>query len=162
MSEPKLSKRVQVSVPLQSVADLDEQIRELQRQRSELMMQVPSRAETYRAYKEQLVQLQSVLRRYDVTLPESRLTMQAGWRALVPELHGHIDGCPTLVGKLICTNGVMAIMILPLNKWADVHIRHFIPVDNQDLEQLHGITKSRSHKPVKTQEELVKYLLDIG
>lgn len=151
------------TIRLESVAELDAEIRRLQERRSELMRQVPSKAETQRAYKEQLVQLGAVLRRYDVPLHRSRLTMQAGWRALVPELYGSIEGLPTMQGKLICTNGVVAIMILddPRKRWAEVHIKFFIPVDNQDLEQLKSVRRSRSEKPLMTQQELVKACLDI-
>lgn len=145
-----------------NLCEVESEIQRLQALRHDFIAtQLPSKAETQRAYKEQLIQLGAVLRRYDITLPETRLTMQANWRCLVPELYGSIVGLPTCTGKLICTNGVLAIMVRQDHTWGDVHIQHFEPVSQQDLSQLHELTRQRKHKPQPTAEELILQLVNI-
>lgn len=75
----------------------------------------------------------AVLEHYKLTLPKTWLKKGAP-PIKVPQnqVYGEIMGLPTLRGRIVLTNGVMAFMIREDGKWHYVHWNNFIP-DRHDM-----------------------------
>ena len=75
----------------------------------------------------------TVLAHYHLTMPKSWLKHGAP-PAKVPQnqIYGEIQGIPSLRGRIVLTNGIMAFLIREDGKWHYVHWNHFIP-DNMEM-----------------------------
>lgn len=82
----------------------------------------------------------TVLAHYNLTMPKSWLKHGAP-PPKVPQnqIYGEIQGIPSLRGRIVLTNGIMAFMVREDGKWNYVHWNHFVPDDveliDQDLPQ---------------------------
>lgn len=75
----------------------------------------------------------AVLGYYKLTLPKSWMKKGAPPVRVPPTpLWGAIEGLPTMRGKIVLTNGIMAFMVREDGKWDHVNWDHFIP-DSPDL-----------------------------
>lgn len=70
----------------------------------------------------------TVLAHHNLTMPKSWLKHGAP-PAKVPQnqIYGEISGIPSLRGRIVLTNGIMAFMVREDGGWAYVHWNHFIP-----------------------------------
>ena len=75
----------------------------------------------------------TVLAHYHLTMPKSWLKHGAP-PAKVPQnqIYGEIQGIPSLRGRIVLTNGIMAFLIREDGRWNYVHWNHFIP-DNIEM-----------------------------
>lgn len=75
----------------------------------------------------------AVLAHYKLTLPKTWLKHGAP-PPKVPQnqIYGEIQGIPSLRGRIVLTNGIMAFMVREDGKWNYVHWNHFVP-DNMDM-----------------------------
>lgn len=75
----------------------------------------------------------AVLAQYHLTLPKTWLKHGAP-PPKVPQnqIYGEIQGIPSLRGRIVLTNGIMAFMVREDGKWNYVHWNHFIP-DNVEM-----------------------------
>jgi hypothetical protein len=75
----------------------------------------------------------AVLEHYKLTMPKSWLRKGAP-PPKVPQnqVYGEIQGLPSLRGRIVLTNGIMAFMVREDGKWNYVHWNHFIP-DRHDM-----------------------------
>lgn len=90
------------------------------------------------------------LGKYKVTLPANYAKWKTTWRALQPEPIGQISGLPGLRGKLIATDGVKAILVLPNGHWAYVHVLEFLPDEGSERPGYTGKPrKERAEKSSK-------------
>lgn len=82
----------------------------------------------------------TVLAHYNLTMPKSWLKHGAP-PPKVPQnqIYGEIQGIPSLRGRIVLTNGIMAFIVREDGKWNYVHWNHFVPDDveliDQDLPQ---------------------------
>lgn len=75
----------------------------------------------------------TVLAHHNLTMPKSWLKHGAP-PPKVPQnqIYGEISGIPSLRGRVVLTNGIMAFMVREDGKWHYVHWNHFIP-DNVEM-----------------------------
>lgn len=75
----------------------------------------------------------AVLAHYKLTLPKTWLKHGAP-PPKVPQnqIYGEIHGIPSLRGRIVLTNGIMAFLIREDGRWNYVHWNHFIP-DNAEM-----------------------------
>lgn len=95
----------------------------------------------------------TVLAHYHLTLPKSWQKKGAP-PAKVPQhqLSGEIQGIPSLRGRIVLTNGIMAFMVREDGRWNYVHWNHFIPDDPDLIDSTLPKPIQRTHVNSKIEE----------
>jgi hypothetical protein len=74
----------------------------------------------------------AVLERYNLTLPKQKKGWPE-WRLPLASCYGSVYALPSMHGKLVLTNGVLAYIVCMDNvpevrcKWAQIHLENFVP-----------------------------------
>lgn len=99
----------------------------------------------------------TVLGQHNLTL--SRKWFQKGCLIRVPKkpLYGEQAGNHTLRGRILVTNGVLALMLVggdaaPVFRWAEVLWNNFVPDNLDDLDE--DLPKPQRKEPVRTKKEM--------
>ncbi len=102
----------------------------VQERSSRIEHQVLTKSESSLSY-----DVATVLAHYSLTLPKSWLKHGAP-PPKVPQnqIYGEIQGIPSLRGRIVLTNGIMAFLIREDGRWNYVHWNHFIPDDMDQID----------------------------
>lgn len=96
------------------------------------------------------------LREFNITLPKSQKVSE--WRSLDPQPYGEVNGLNTLRGRLVATNGILAILIRGDKSWAYVHLQHFIPDILDEESEIRKMVSSAKAKAPKRPSQLEQAL----
>jgi hypothetical protein len=97
-------------------------------------------------------------KQYNLTLKKSKW----GWRSVKGKPVGEIVGLPTLRGELVITDGVIGLMILSNNRWAEVHLNSFIPDDDVEGEEEVGPLRLKPRVDRDTTKKVTKLQKDLA
>ncbi len=107
----------------------------------------------------------AVLDLYGLTLPKVKRG-EPEWRVPKEPLWGHVQGLPSLQGRLVLTNGIKAFVIQDSERnisgsqmrWADVHFDFFVPNKPEEVESfLPNLPRKLAKKDTKMEESLMQF-----
>ena len=91
--------------------------------------------------------------KYKITLKKTKWR----WQVLDPQPTGEVSGIPDLRGRLILSNGILAILVQG-KKWMEVHLENFIADEEEQVaEHRRKPFKSAQPKLTRFQKALAEY-----